>query len=169
MRRRDLLLGMIPVAAPFALLTPDRASWADESTMNVGKGTIYLYAWEGGDGRSEIRQGIFALDLGRMAWSLVAGQSDSTAYDTYFRVSPDGRFLAFQHWARKADNVVKVVGISIRDLTRDGAIRTLSTIRGNPVWSRDGRRLIVSVWKCDVPGTHMSNYETWTINADGTE
>jgi Tol biopolymer transport system component len=136
---------------------------------NIGAGTIYLYAWAGGDGRSGIEQGVFALDLERMTWTKVAGQSDSTAYDTYFRVSPDGRFLAFQRWARKGDNDAEVVGISIRDLTRDGAIRSLSTVRGNPFWSRDGRRLIVSVWKGDVPGTHMGNYETWTVNADGTE
>jgi Tol biopolymer transport system component len=113
-------------------------------------------------------QGIFALDHAQMTWTKVVGQSDSTAYDTDFRVSPDGRFLAFERWVRKGDNN-EVVGISIRDLSRRGAIRSFSTVRGNPFWNRDGRRLIVNVWKGDVPGTHMPNHETWTVIADGTE
>src|SRR5271163_2398233 len=96
MTRRDLvLLGLTSAAAPFALLTPGRASQATGSIKDAGKGTIYVYAWEGGDGKTEIVRGIFALDPERMTWTKVADQSDSKSFDTYFRVSRDGRFLVF--------------------------------------------------------------------------
>jgi Tol biopolymer transport system component len=169
MTRRNLLrLGLASASAPLALFAPMRAARATGTLENGGKGTIYVYTWDGGDGRTKINRGIFALDPERMTWTKVADQSDSTAYDTYFRVSPDGRFLAFERWARKGTKDA-VVGVSIRDLTRDGAIRQLSAIAGNPRWSPDSRRLLIVAFKCAVPGTAMSNYESWVVNADGTE
>ncbi|MHC5538089.1 TolB family protein [Singulisphaera rosea] len=167
--RRDLVLfGLTSAAAPFALLMPGRALRATGSIKDVGKGTIYVYAWEGGDGEREIIQGIFALDPERMTWAKVADQSDSTSYDTYFRLSPDGRSLAFKRWTRKG-TVDEAVGISIRDLTRDGAIHHLFALAGDPFWSPDSKRLMIPVGKGDVPGTKMPKLETWIVNADGTK
>jgi Tol biopolymer transport system component len=169
MTRRDLvLLGLTSAAAPFALLTPGRALRATESNNDVGKDTIYVYAWEGGDGKTKNVQGIFALDPERMMWIKVADQSDSSAYDTYFRVSRDGRFLAVGRWARKG-TVDEVVGVSIRDLTQDGAIRKLSAVGWNPFWSSDGKQLMMAAGKGEVPGTKMSYMAAWIVNADGSE
>ena len=168
MTRRDLMrIGISSATAPFALLSPGRALPATESTEGVGQGTIYIYAWEGGDGRSEIVHGIFALDLERLTWTKVADQSDSTSYDTYFRVSRDGRFLAFARRTRKGPPD-EVVGVSIRDLARDGAIRKLDAVGGNAIWSPDGKQLLIAVGKGEVPGTRMSNMEAWIVNADGS-
>jgi Tol biopolymer transport system component len=169
MTRRDLvLLGLTSAAAPFTILTPGRALRATGPLKDVGKGTIYVYAWEGGDGQREIVQGIFALDPERMTWIKVADQSDSKSYDTYFRVSRDGRLLAFARRARNGPPD-EVVGVSIRDLTRDGAIRKLSAVGLNPFWSPDGKRLMMAVGNSAVPGTKMTNMEAWIVNADGTE
>jgi Tol biopolymer transport system component len=166
-RRELLLLGVTSAGAPFLLPTPWRALRAAESNKSVGKGTIYVYAWEEGDGRSGIVRGIFALDPERLTWTKVAEQSDSKSYDTYFRVSRDGRFLAF---ARRASNGPpdEVVGVSIRDLARDGAIRKLDGVGGNPIWSPDGKQLLIMVGKGDIPGTNMSNMEAWAENIDGS-
>ena len=143
-------------------------SQATGSVEDASKGTIYVYAWEGGDGKSEIVRGIFALDTERMMWTKVADQSDSKSFDTYFRVSRDGRFLAF---ARRESSGPpdRVVGISIRDLTRDGAIRKLSAVGFNPFWSSDGKQLMMAAGKGEVPGTKMSKLEAWIVNADGSE
>jgi Tol biopolymer transport system component len=169
MTRRDLLLlGLSSAAAPFTLFTPARASGAVGRFDNVGAGTIYVYAWEGGDRHSEIVQGIFALNAEQMKWTKVADQSESKSYDTYFRVSRDGRLLAF---AKRAWNgpAAEVVGVSIRDLTRDGEIRELPTVGLNPFWSPDGKRLMMAVAKGEVPGTKMTKTETRIVNADGSQ
>jgi Tol biopolymer transport system component len=169
MTRRDLLLlGLTSAAAPMALLAPGRALRADGSIKDAGKGTIYVYAWEGGDGDREIERGIFALDPERMTWTKVADQSDSTSFDTYFRVSRDGRFLAFARRAQISPSD-HVVGVSIRDLTRDGAIRNLPVAGLNPFWSSDGKRLMMAVGKGEVRGTQMTNMEAWVVNADGSD
>jgi Tol biopolymer transport system component len=167
-RRHLMLLGLTSAAASFAALTPGHASQATGSIQDAGKGTIYVYAWEGGDGKSEIAQGIFALDVERMTWTKVADQSDSKSFDTYFRVSRDGRFLAF---ARRelSGPPDRVAGISIRDLTRDGEIRKLSAVGFNPFWSSDGKRLMMARGKGEVPGTKMTSTEAWVVNADGSE
>jgi hypothetical protein len=81
MTRRDLVLvGLASAAAPFAALTRGHASQAIGSVKDAGKGTIYVYAWEGGDGKNEIVRGIFALDTERMTWTKVADQSDSKSF-----------------------------------------------------------------------------------------
>ncbi len=165
--RPFVLLGVRGAAASCVLLALGYGLRAAETIEDVGKGTIYAYAWEGGDGRSEIVQGIFALDPERLTWTKVAEQSDSTSYDTYFRISHDGRFLAFARRIRQGPPD-EIAGISIRDLARDGAIRTLDTLRGNPRWSPDGKRLLVAVGKGEVPGTAMSSMEAWVMNADGS-
>lgn len=169
MTRRDLFhLGIISVTAPLGLFTAGRALWASGATKGVGSGTIYVYAWSGGDGRSTIVQGIFALDPDRLTWSKVTDQSDSAVYDTRFRISHDGRFLALERYVEKNGDL-DVVGISIRDLSRGGAIRKLSGHGGTPVWSPDDRRLVIPVGAGHVPGTMIPKHETWLVNADGSE
>ena len=155
MTRRDLLiLGL----ASTTLLGAGPAE-------DAARGTIYLYA-SGRDAATGKRdQGIFALDPARTTWTRIAGQSDSAALDTAFRVSPDGRFLALKKLARK-DGGYKTVGIIVRDLAHEGAIRELSAVPGRPIWSADGKRLVVVVGKGDVPGTNMPNHETWMLGAD---
>ena len=103
-----------------------------------------------------------------MTWTKVADQSDSKSFDTFFRVSRDGRFLAF---ARRESSGPpdRVVGISIRDLTRNGEIRKLSAVGFNPFWSADGKQLMMAAGKGEVPGTTMSKLEAWIVNADGSE
>jgi Tol biopolymer transport system component len=169
MTRRDLMrLGVTSAAVEFALLSAGRALRAGCSITDAGQGTIYVYAWEGGDGRGEIVRGIFALDPERMKWTKVADQSESVSYDTYFRVSRDGRFLAFAKRAQKGSDA-REVGVSIRDLTPGAQIRELSIVGFNPFWSPDGKQLMMAVGKGEVPGTKMTNTETWVFNADGSE
>jgi Tol biopolymer transport system component len=169
MNRRDLMrLGVTSTAVKLAVIGSGRAVHAAGSNMDAGQGTIYVYAWEGGDGRGEIVRGIFALDPERMKWTKVADQSESVSYDTYFRVSRDGRFLAFAKRAQKGSDA-REVGISIRDLTQGGKIRELSVVGFNPFWSPDGKQLMMAVGKGEVPGTKMTNTETLIVNADGSE
>jgi Tol biopolymer transport system component len=169
MTRRDLVrLGVTLAAAKFTLLTPGRVSRAAGSSNEIGQGTIYIYAWEGGDSRRQIVQGIFALDPERIKWTKIADQSESKSYDEYFRVSRDGRFLAFAKRARNGPPD-EVVGVLIRDLTRDGEIRELSAVGVNPFWSPDGKRFMMAVGKGEVSGTKMTNMETWIVNAEGSE
>jgi hypothetical protein len=170
-RRELLLLGITSATAPLGLLTQGRASRAAGPNKGAGGGTIYVYAWSGGDGRSEIVQGTFALDPERLTWTRVADQSESEAYDTDFRISRNGRFLALERWARKrADrDDIDVVGVSIRDLARRGEIRKLSGLGGNPIWSPDDQRLLIAVGTGNVPGTMIPKHVTWLVNADGSE
>ncbi len=169
MNRRDLMrLGVTSAAVEVALLSARRAVHAACLNTDPGQGTIYVYAWEGGEGRREIVRGIFALDPERMKWTKVADQSESVSYDTYFRVSRDGRFLAFAKRTQKGSNA-REVGVSIRDLTQGGKIRELSVVGFNPFWSPDGKQLMMAVGKGEVPGTKMTNTETLIVNADGSD
>ena len=103
-----------------------------------------------------------------MLWTKVADQSESKSYDEYFRLSCDGRFLAFARRARSGPPD-EVVGISIRDLSRNGELRELSAAGLNPFWSPDGQQLMMAVGKGEVPGTGLTNLETWIVKADGSE
>ena len=103
MTRRDfVLLGLTSVAAPLALLAPGRALLATGSKKDAGKGTIYVYAWEGGDGKTEIVQGIFALDTERMTWTKVAAPHLGRARRLCVAVfPPSGCFKQARHtWTR---------------------------------------------------------------------
>ncbi len=169
MTRRDLvLLGLTSAAAALALLSPGRASRAFAPIKDVDRGRIYAYAWAGGDGRRELVQGIFALDPARMEWTRVADQSDSATFDTYFRVSRDGRLLAVARRADRGSDNPELVGVSVRDLTRGGAIRTLDSVAGNPIWSADGKRFLVAVSKRNLGATKPFRMESWIVNIDGT-
>jgi len=163
-RRILLLLGLTSAA----LLASWRASRADEppKDKSVGKGLIYAYAW--GKGGVEMDQAIFALDPARMTWTEVAGQSDSKVYDTHFRISRDGRLLAFERWGREGEKS-RAVGVSIRDLARDGEIRKPPGPAGTPIWHPDGKRLLVNTYTGDVPGTQMPKHEAWIMGADGSD
>jgi Tol biopolymer transport system component len=161
--RAFVLFGLVSAI----LLTSRGAAQATEPPQNDGKGTIYAYSWEGGDGGKELVQGIYALDPERLTWTRAAEQSDQSVWDTYFRVSPDGRFLAFARYDPKGSRP-EVVGVSIRDL-KDQSIRNLPTVAGNAFWSSDGKRLMVPVPKGEEAGTKLSRMEAWIINADATE
>jgi Tol biopolymer transport system component len=167
MTRRDAMrAGIKSATTTIALLAPWRLARAAGSNQKIAQGTIYIYAWEEGNGRAQIARGIFALE--RMTWTKVADQSKSKSYDTYFRVSRDGRYLAFARRDRTGPPD-EVVAVTIRDLARDGAIRELSTVGFNPFWSADGQTLMMSAAKTDIAGKSASTLETWIVNADGSD
>jgi hypothetical protein len=101
-RRHLMLLGLTSAAASFAALTLGRASQATGSAKDASKGTIYVYAWEGGDGKTEIVQGIFALDTERMTWTKVAAPHLGRARRLCVAVfPPSGCFKQARHtWTR---------------------------------------------------------------------
>jgi len=124
MTRRDLVrLGVTLAAAKFAVLTPGRDLRAAGSIQDIGQGTIYIYAWEGGDGRREIAQGIFALNAERMKWTKVADQSE--------RIGDRQSGI----WVMDAD------GTNARRIFE----ATERAIPGGPAWCPDGQRIACSV------------------------
>ena len=165
-RREMMLLGLSSAAVPFALCSPLRAPEAVGSADSFGPGNIYAYSWKLDGGQDGIVQGVFALNLERMTWNKIADQSDSSTWDTAFRVSHDGRYLAFTRRENKASSNPVDVGVSLRDLSREGAFRKLSAVAGKPVWSPDGKRLMVAVSKGKDFKTKLFRMETWVVNAD---
>ena len=164
MTRRDLLfLGF----AWLALLGSSLPSRADDppAGKGAGPGLIYAYSWAKGGARFD--QAIFALDVDRLTWTEVAGQSTNSAWDTHFRISPDGRHLGLEKWGRDKEGKTVPTGVLVRDLARDGAIREVPGLAGTPVWSPDPKRLMVRVVLADESDPKRRRRETWEVGLDG--
>ena len=79
---------------------------------------------------------------------------------THGRMSVDGRQIVY--WKRSGRDAQERPGIYIQDTAEDAPPRLIFDRQGNPSWSHQGQKVVVSV---DVG---ERKYETWRFNVDGT-
>jgi hypothetical protein len=161
-----LRLGAVSATVPLAVLTPGPPSDADGPSRGV-TGAIYLYAAGPQEDGVDAVRGIFAFDPETRTWTKVADQSASTVWDTRFRVSRDGRFLALPRYPERANSPAPI-GVSVIDLKQQGVVRKLCDLGGYAIWSAGGKTLMIDVAKRSVEGS-CPLFETWLINSDGSE
>lgn len=163
--RRELFRHGVALAAVPSLFTPRSAS-ADIAPDGDVKSTIYLFASDVAEPDVRPIQGVFAVDAQSHTWSRVVDQSESNVMDTLFRVSHNGRFLAFPRYPQGAQPAPD--GVLVRDLTRGGAICKVLELGGNALWSPDDKQLLIDVAKPD-PATGFSVMESLLIDIDGAK
>jgi Tol biopolymer transport system component len=78
-------------------------------------------------------------------------------------VSPDGRYLVSTIVGRNLDT--QEAGVWVYDLTGKTRPRRIFEQKGQPCWSNDGRQIIIAV----TVGEQYRQFETWRVNADGTD
>lgn len=157
--RRSVLKCGLTGALGFATRTPGRQVLGDEPSVQPGAkaaGQIFMHT-QLAVGGSEY-SGVFAIDANTGTWRLVDGDATPNT-----RVSPDGTTLAYTY-TRDRSAEGREPGLWLSPVT-GGQARRISDVVGNPLWSPDGRQLIVSgAPNPDDP----ARYETWRVNADGS-
>jgi Tol biopolymer transport system component len=156
--RKEILMGIsakiLKITAlcllPMTLVTVAAVGRQGVDTPRERTGTIYLT-----DGHAEGR--LLALDPGSGDRREVFAGCNMRP-----RISPDGRFVAYERegW------------IWVRDLTKGGESKQVLDLEGAafgtpPVWSHDGSQLIASLGRRDEERDHW-RFTTYRINADGT-
>ena len=106
---------------------------------------------------------------------MILGAHDESLQQSFYRVSPDGTKIAFSKYEIVKNEVdgrpapsqyARCVSVWVRDLRNGGEPRKISDIGGFPIWSSDGKRLLLR--KGDRPNDSW-RYETWRMNADGSK
>jgi hypothetical protein len=147
-------LAAVPTLRTIAAPSPRRIAAEDR------KGRIYLYGQlQAGDQKI---QGLLAVDPDPVAWNKVADLHDGS-----WRVSPDGKFLAFCKYENIDNTSVRGVNIQLLDLEKGGEPNQIWDSGGMAVWSGDSKQLIVNKVLPREPDGPFS-YELWRINADGS-
>jgi thiol-disulfide isomerase/thioredoxin len=78
-------------------------------------------------------------------------------------VSPDGRYVVYSQHGNDHDEAE--LGIWVYDLTGEARPRRIFERNGEPYWSDNGQRVVIAV----PVGTGYKTFETWRVNADGTQ
>ncbi len=86
-----------------------------------------------------------------------------------FRVAPDATRLAFNEY-RPDGFQVCASSVWLRDLRADAEPRKISDIGGRPIWSADGKQLLVVEVIAEGPGnlSEPHRFAMWRIDADGS-
>jgi dipeptidyl aminopeptidase/acylaminoacyl peptidase len=114
--------------------------------------------------------GLHVVDPVTNAWSKLAEYQIQNGFPVMsrFRVSPDGTRLAFNEYMERGFYMGES-SIWLRDLRPDATPRKLCNLGGRPIWSPDGKHLIVVLIMtglCTVPGGTQN--ATLKIDADGS-
>jgi RNA polymerase sigma factor (sigma-70 family) len=109
---------------------------------------------------AEAFMGIAAIDPETGKWQTIyKGRSIGPG-----RVSPDGRSLLYS--SPGANLPPALTGIWVYDMTGQRTLpRRIFDRRGEPFWINDGRQVVIGTWT----DTGSVRYETWRVNADGSE
>jgi RNA polymerase sigma factor (sigma-70 family) len=78
-------------------------------------------------------------------------------------ISPDGRYMVYSSFGSNLDN--SQVGVWVHDLKVQTQARRIFLRYGYPLWSHDGRKVVISV----PLGSEQGKFETWRVNLDGTD
>lgn len=141
-----------------------------------GKGKIFVSGVMHAFGAGEaVASGIFAVDPEKKTWTRPVELPDDVLKGRHFRVSPDGTKLAYVMNELAGDEVGKAGTIIVKyarpvstwmiDLREKSPPQKLGEIAGMPIWSVDGKELLIR--KADRPN-NIWRYETWRTSADGS-
>jgi hypothetical protein len=145
---------------------------AAEAKDRGAHGKIVVYAQfvrEDQHGRQE--WGLYLVDPGTSAWTRIAEYpvKNGIAEMADIRVSPDARRLAFNEY-QDLRTYARHSSVWLRDLRPDATPRKISEIGGRPIWSPDGKQLLVIEVIGGGPDKphEPSRLATWKIDDDGS-
>jgi Tol biopolymer transport system component len=155
-------LALIASSHPYA-----QARAADEKVAQV-PGRIAFFAGFEDDNR-EGKQGLYVVDpstdvLTKMAEIPIKNGPIALAN---FRLSPDGQRIAYGEMKSEGGFAV-YTSIWLRDLRPDAEPRKISDIAGWPIWSPDGKQLLVLKSLGRDNPEKRPWYEVWRIDDDGS-
>jgi dipeptidyl aminopeptidase/acylaminoacyl peptidase len=88
---------------------------------------------------------------------------------SYLRVSPDGTRVAFNEFAQPDPrSPAYPASVWLRDLRPGASPRKISDIHGRPIWSPDGKQLLLSEFIGEARSLEPGHYATWRIEEDGS-
>jgi Tol biopolymer transport system component len=135
------------------------------------RGKIVLYA-DFLDEDPQSSRGIHVVDPATGTWTKVAALPPGNGVVSmhYLRVSPDGTEVAFNEYQQAKDRShVFPASVWLRGLRPVDGPRKISDIGGRPIWSPDGKRLLLA----GPIGGHVpvkpGRYATWRVNVDGSQ
>jgi peroxiredoxin len=127
-------------------------------TVNAGEIVVRAADMSGPPERSdEAFMGVAAINPATGAWRTVyKGLS-------FGPISPDGRFMLY---SRNGGNLDKSEdGVWVHDFKGQVQARRIFLRRGHPLWSHSGQKVVIAVSENQTP----EKWETWRLNADGTD
>ncbi|HWE40175.1 MAG TPA: hypothetical protein VG406_26725 [Isosphaeraceae bacterium] len=157
--RRDVLKLGLGGAALAALPTVRSSSALPPAEPKESR--IYLYADLRPNGDRDMIQGLLAVDPDGGSWTKVAD------LDGLFRVAPDGKTIAFSKFSSAEGGFARFDTLWLRPLDGDGEPRKVADVGGIPVWSGDGKELIVSQGNIEGRQRGRLRHETWRVGLGG--
>jgi dipeptidyl aminopeptidase/acylaminoacyl peptidase len=127
---------------------------------------IYLYADLRPIGEQDKIQGLLAIDPDGGSWARVAD-----AESGLLRVAPGGKAVAFSKYSSADDGFAKFDTLWLRPLDGDGDAepRKIADVGGLPVWSGDGKEIIVGQSDVEDRRRGRFKYDTWRVGLDGAK
>jgi Tol biopolymer transport system component len=145
---------------------------AAEEKVPEARGKIVVYAqFLSGVQTAGEERGLHIVDPATNTWTKIAEYpaKNGVVEMARFRVSPDATRLAFNHYQRYG-SFVGENSVWLQDLRQGAAPRNISKIGGRPIWSPDGKQLLVVEvigGGSDKP-SQPSRFATWKIDDDGS-
>jgi Tol biopolymer transport system component len=148
-----------------------KASAAEEEAHGT-HGKIVVYAqFITGDRRGGEAWGLHLVDPATNTWTRIAEYPVKNGVHEManIRVSPDAKRLAF-NGHQDHHSYVSFSSVWLLELSRDAAPRKISDIGGRPIWSPDGKKLLVVEVTGGGPDkpSEPSRFATWKIDDDGS-
>ena len=135
-----------------------------------GRGKITLYA-DFLDKDPRAGRGLHVVDPTTDRWTEVAGfpPGNGIVSMSDLRVSPDGTRVAFNEFAQPDPrSPAYPASVWLRDLRPGASPRKISDIHGRPIWSPDGKQLLLSEYIGEARPGEPGRYATWRIEEDGS-
>jgi Tol biopolymer transport system component len=166
---RALWLISVSLAIVFQVGASARDASVADDKEPTNQGRIILRA-DFLRGENESEWGLFLVDPATGVWTKVAGfpPRNGTPPMPFIRVSPDGTVAAFNEYHQVKDRShVEPVSVWLQELRPGAKPRKLSNIGGMPIWSPDGKQLLLIETIEQTGSPQPIRYVTWRIDANG--
>jgi hypothetical protein len=142
---------------------------AGEENADGTQGKIVLHAqFIRADGED---WGVYVVDSATSTWTRIVEYpiDNGIVAMARFRLAPDARRLAYNEF-RDNRSGFSLSSVWLRDIRRGAVPRKISNIDGRPIWSPDGKQLLVVEVIGGGPGQPPgpSRFATWKIDDDGS-
>jgi len=146
------------------------AGFAADGGRAEKTGKIVLYA-DFLDGGADSSAGLYAVDPATDVWTKIVSvpRQNGVVSLATIRVAPDGLTAAYNEYeTAKGKPYASAASLRLQGLRPGEGSRQVGRIAGRPVWSPDGRELLlveaVGGFEADGPG----RFATWRVGADGS-
>jgi Tol biopolymer transport system component len=167
--RKQRIFGCLIVSS-WICLGAQPCTLAKDDPADSKRGKIVLYADFLGEAQQDSR-GLHAVDPETGVWTKVAAIPPRNGIVAlhYVRVSPDGTEVAFNEYTKSKDRpTTDPSSVWLRELRPGAQPRKISGIGGLPIWSPDGKGLLLVGVVGEYDAGKPSRYATWKIDADGS-